>query len=99
MRCFSCIILLSPFWIQIVCNLIIPIIQILEKNKKIKKILLTSSTKSSALIYSKYKLKKTIHIYYPIDQNNLTKSFINYCCIYEISFSLEIFNNLKFFAI
>tara|TARA_Y100000816_G_C26096538_1_gene580424 strand:+ start:1062 stop:2294 length:1233 start_codon:yes stop_codon:yes gene_type:complete len=57
---------------------IIPIIQILEKNKKIKKILLTSSTKSSALIYSKYKLKKTIHIYYPIDQNNLTKSFINY---------------------
>ena len=57
---------------------IIPIIQILEKNKKIKKILLTSSTKSSALIFRKYRFKKTTHVYYPIDENNLTKRFINY---------------------
>ena len=57
---------------------IIPIIKILEKNKKIKKILLTSTTRSSALIYNKYKFKKTIHAYYPIDENNLTKRFINY---------------------
>mgnify|MGYP000317189752 CR=1 FL=1 len=57
---------------------IIPIIKILEKNKKIKRILLTSTTKSSALIYNKYKFKKTIHAYYPIDENNLTKRFINY---------------------
>ena len=33
---------------------VIPIINVLEKNKKIKKIILTSSTTSSALIFSKY---------------------------------------------
>ena len=57
---------------------IIPIIQELEKNKKINKILLSSSTTSSALIFSKYKFKKTTHIYFPIDTNYLTNKFINY---------------------
>ena len=57
---------------------IIPIIKILEKNKKINKILLTSSTTSSAFIFKKYKFKKTLHVYYPIDENILTKKFINY---------------------
>ena len=57
---------------------IIPIIQELEKNKKIHKILLSSSTTSSALIFSKYKFKKTTHIYFPIDTNYLTNKFINY---------------------
>ena len=57
---------------------VIPIIQELEKNKKINKILLSSSTTSSALIFSKYKFKKTTHIYFPIDTNYLTNKFINY---------------------
>ena len=57
---------------------VIPLIQELEKNKKINKILLSSSTTSSALIFSKYKFKKTTHIYFPIDTNYLTNKFINY---------------------
>ena len=57
---------------------VIPIIKELEKNKKIIKILLSSSTTSSALIFSKYKFKKTTHIYFPIDTNYLTNKFINY---------------------
>ena len=57
---------------------VIPIIKELEKNKRINKILLSSSTTSSALIFSKYKFKKTTHIYFPIDTNYLTNKFINY---------------------
>ena len=57
---------------------VIPLIYELEKNKKIKKILLSSSTTSSALIFSKYKFKKTTHIYFPIDTNYFTNKFINY---------------------
>ena len=57
---------------------VIPIIKELEKNKKINKILLSSSTTSSAHIFSKYKFKKTTHIYFPIDTNYLTNKFINY---------------------
>ena len=57
---------------------VIPLIQELEKNKKINKILLSSSTTSSAHIFSKYKFKKTTHIYFPIDTNYLTSKFINY---------------------
>jgi len=57
---------------------VIPVIHELEKNKKIKKILLSSSTTSSALIFSKYKFKKTTHIYFPIDTNYFTNKFINY---------------------
>ncbi len=57
---------------------VIPLIQELEKNKKINKILLSSSTTSSAHIFSKYKFKKTTHIYFPIDTNYLTNKFINY---------------------
>ena len=57
---------------------IIPIVEALEKNKKIKKILLTSSTTSSALIFKKYNFKKTIHLYFPIDTNYFTYKFIKY---------------------
>ena len=57
---------------------IIPIIKTLEKNKKIKKILLTSSTTSSASVIKKYKFKKTIHVFFPIDTNYLTNRFIKY---------------------
>ena len=55
---------------------IIPIINKLEKNKKVKKIIVTSSTTSSAKIFEKQKFKKTIHKFFPLDTNYLTKKFI-----------------------
>jgi len=57
---------------------IIPIIRKLEKNKKIKNILLSTSTTSSAKIFNKLKLKKTSHVYFPLDNNYIVKRFINY---------------------
>jgi len=57
---------------------IIPIIKRLEKDKKVKKILITSLTTSSSYILSKYKFQKTIHQFYPFDINFLTKIFINH---------------------
>ena len=57
---------------------IIPIINKFEKDKRIKKILVTSSTTSSSLVFSNFKFKKTIHQYFPIDINFFTKIFINY---------------------
>ena len=56
---------------------IIPVINRLEKNKKIKKIIITSSTISSAKIFKKQKFKKTIHKFFPLDTNFLTNKFIN----------------------
>ncbi len=57
---------------------IIPLIEILEKKKYIKQILLTSNTLSSANVFNKLKLKKTIHQFCPIDSNFVTKRFLNY---------------------
>jgi 3-deoxy-D-manno-octulosonic-acid transferase len=56
---------------------IIPIINKLEKNKNVKKIIITSSTVSSAKIFKKQKFKKTIHKFFPLDTNFLTNRFIN----------------------
>jgi len=52
---------------------IIPIVNKLEKNKKIKKIIITSSTISSSKIFKKQKFKKTIHKFFPLDTNYFTK--------------------------
>ena len=57
---------------------IIPIIMRFEKDKKIKRILITSSPTSSSHILSKFRFKKTIHQFYPFDLNFLTKHFINH---------------------
>ena len=57
---------------------IIPLIEKLEKNKNINKILITSSTLSSSNIFLKFKFKKTIHQFFPIDSNFFTKKFIEY---------------------
>ena len=57
---------------------IIPVVNKLEKNKKIKKIIITTSTISSAKIFKKIKFKKTVHIFFPLDTNFLTKKFINF---------------------
>ncbi len=57
---------------------IIPLIEKLEKNKNINRILITSSTLSSSNIFLKFKFKKTIHQFFPIDSNFFTKKFIEY---------------------
>ena len=57
---------------------IIPLLERLEKNKKIKQILVTSNTLSSSNIIEKFKFKKVIHQFFPIDTNILSKKFLNY---------------------
>jgi len=57
---------------------IIPLVKKLEKNKSIQKILITSSTLSSLSILNKYKLKKTIHQFFPVDLIFFTNKFLNY---------------------
>ena len=57
---------------------IIPIIEKLDKNKKISQILITSNTLSSSKIISTYKFKKVIHQFFPLDINFFSKIFLNY---------------------
>ena len=56
---------------------ILPIINEFEKDRDIKKILLTSSTVSSASIIAKKNFKKTTHIYYPFDVGFICDKFLN----------------------
>ena len=57
---------------------VIPLIENLEKKKYIKQILLTSNTLSSANVFKKFKLKKTIHQFLPVDSNYIIDRFLNY---------------------
>ena len=57
---------------------IIPIIKNYEKDKKINQILITSSTLSSSKILKKFKFKKTVHQFYPIDHFLFTNKFLKY---------------------
>ena len=57
---------------------IIPIIEKYEKKESINKILITSSTLSSSKVLKKFKFKKTIHQFYPIDHIFFTNKFLNY---------------------
>mgnify|MGYP001190765496 CR=1 FL=1 len=57
---------------------IIPILEKLEKNKIIDKILITSNTLSSSKIIQQINLKKIVHQFFPIDTNFLSNKFINY---------------------
>ena len=57
---------------------VIPLIKNYEKNKSIDQILITSSTLSSAKIIKKFKFKKTIHQFYPIDHFFFTDKFLKY---------------------
>ena len=56
---------------------ILPVIKKFEKDKSIKKILITSSTISSASIIKKIKFKKTVHVYYPFDVGFICNNFLN----------------------
>jgi len=57
---------------------IVPLLEKFEKDTSIKQILVTSNTLSSSTILKKYKFKKTIHQFFPIDTNFLSKNFLNY---------------------
>jgi len=57
---------------------VIPLIEKLEKKSNIKQILVTSNTLSSSKILSNFKLKKTIHQFFPIDTNHHTNKFLSY---------------------
>ena len=57
---------------------VIPLIEKFEKNKGINQILITSNTVSSSNIIKKFKFRKTIHQFFPIDCNFISKKFINY---------------------
>ncbi|MDA8867097.1 3-deoxy-D-manno-octulosonic acid transferase [Candidatus Pelagibacter sp.] len=57
---------------------IVPLLEKIEKSKKISQILITSNTLSSAKVISKIKLKKISHQFFPIDNDLIVKKFINH---------------------
>ena len=57
---------------------VVPLIKELENSKKIKTILVTTSTLSSSKVFKNFKFKKTIHQFFPIDFSGFTSRFINY---------------------
>ena len=57
---------------------IVPLLEKLEKSKKISKILITSNTLSSSKVISKIRLKKVLHQFFPIDNDLIIKKFINH---------------------
>ena len=57
---------------------IIPLIYEYEKNKSVNKILITTNTLSSSKVIQKYKFKKTVHQFFPIDQIYFTSKFLEY---------------------
>ena len=57
---------------------IVPLIIEFEKKGDIKKILVTTSTFSSSKIFEKFRFKKTIHQFYPLDNTFIVKNFLNH---------------------
>ncbi len=57
---------------------VIPLIENYEKDKSINQILVTSSTLSSSKVLKKFKFKKTIHQFYPIDHFFFSTRFLEY---------------------
>ena len=57
---------------------VMPLIQLFEKDKGIKQILITSNTLSSTKIIKKNDFKKVTHQFFPIDTKFLTNNFLNY---------------------
>ena len=55
-----------------------PLVQELEKTRNIKQILVTTSTLSSSKIFNKFRFKKTLHQFYPLDNNYIVNNFLNY---------------------
>ena len=57
---------------------IIPLIKYYEKKNSIKQILITSSTLSSSKVIKKFKFKKTLHQFFPIDHLYIVNKFLNH---------------------
>ena len=57
---------------------IIPVVEKLEAKRKITQILITTTTLSSSKLFNKFKLKKTIHQFFPIDNTLVINKFLNY---------------------
>ena len=57
---------------------IVPLIEKFEKDINIKSILISTSTLSSSKIFKKFKFKKTIHQFYPIDNPLIVNKFLCY---------------------
>jgi len=57
---------------------IVPLLEKLENEKNIKNILLSTSTLSSSKIFNKYKFKKTVHQFYPIDNQFIINRFLDH---------------------
>ena len=57
---------------------IVPLISEFEKMAIIKNVLVTTSTLSSSKIFEKFKLKKTVHQFYPLDNIYIIKNFLNH---------------------
>ena len=57
---------------------VIPVIKKYEKDKSVNQILITSSTLSSSKVFLKFKFKKTIHQFYPLDHFLFTHRFLKY---------------------
>ena len=57
---------------------IMPLVHEYEKKRSINRILITSNTLSSSKVLEKYKFKKTIHQFFPIDHFFLINKFLKY---------------------
>ena len=57
---------------------IVPLIKYYGNKKNISQILITSSTVSSSKVLEKFKLKKTIHQFYPVDHLYFTNKFLQF---------------------
>ena len=55
-----------------------PVLNKLEKNPNISQVLVTSNTLSSSKIIEKYKFKKLVHQFFPIDTNFFSNKFLDY---------------------
>ena len=57
---------------------IVPLIHEFERKKSVKQILVTTSTLSSSKIFEKFKFKKTLHQFYPLDNIFIINNFLNH---------------------
>ena len=57
---------------------VVPLLEKFEKSNLVDQILITSNTLSSSEVIKKYKFKKIVHHFYPLDTNFNSKKFIDY---------------------
>ena len=57
---------------------IVPLVEKFEKEVDIKSILISTSTLSSSKIFEKFKFKKTVHQFYPIDNPLIVNKFLSH---------------------